>query len=979
METGIRRPSTEPSLVEENRQGINLTLHDNMLKNENIQLDPNILHKKDPIISKNIKKIPPRRKRKPSARKFKSYYPMRKRRFVEPSVLMTDPEMTELHIPAFLQHAYLTGMPNPQITQLREWQVELFKHPFWYFKNADENTIDSHPELSINSLDSQISSPEVASFFDGSFQTIHANLPINHPPKPGYIIKPSNDMNNSNLGCSGIIVVPTSGGKTVAADVSIAQLLENDPTAKVIYALPFVALANEKFNEFSERFYRFSVRAFYQNVGGPDFRRGHIAVCTYEKAHSIINSALLGKYENKIKLVVIDEIHMIGEDHRGAVIEALVLKLLLMKHTPRIIGLTATINLADAELLANWIHGFYFSSDIRPSQVKQFIAKPNGELHLITKNGRIQHKKQLLKVENRLPPSSDANVKNSYGTTDMFYVVDPIRRLLAKSPEATILIFVNTRADTVRLAEFISRRLYDPSLQLPRLQPLNQEQKDNRRALIQDLARVSGFVDEAMKKCIINGIGIHHAGLLLEERKLIEAAAKNKAISVIVATTTLSAGVNIHSVARVFIMNIYRWSPGQGQVAIPNAQYTQMVGRAGRSADINGKAIVFAHTQNENEIRKIVELSKHQIADIVPHLKEEGELERFFLQCLSTRLVDPVDGLDTFFNATLSQPKKSRTDNSALESPNTISDEELIERNKARDRLIQKHLIDPTTFIPTPLGRAIAGSSLSIDEGLTLYQTIEHMEMDLCLKDEIHLLYLCVSHSIANLVRPEPYNNPRWIYILQKHKHVIHLITGMTDQQIINMQDRPDIYGGLGRVDPKIDTDMDRIYVSVILDELINETPIADIMRKFKIDRGTIQSLQMQAATFAGQTSKFCEIIGSGLLATTLNRFRQRLNFAARTELLGLMILPSMTKNIARKLVNVGITSPIELAELTADGIAALIVNADGNEAMEDDRVAPTPKEIELAGIILKDSKNYTESFTKLEILEEAAVANMKE
>ncbi|KAK8898678.1 putative ATP-dependent RNA helicase ddx60 [Tritrichomonas musculus] len=971
--------------------------------------------------------------------------------------LNTTPEMNNLRIPPFLQHAYLNGIPEPKITKLRDWQIQLFQRPEWLFP-VETNK----PKPSIINDTGPDSLFEDSSIISESPIEIKSNM----SPTSSRFFEPKPNYNSSNIGCSSIVLVPTSGGKTVAAEVAIAQLLAQDPTAKAIYALPFVALANEKYTEFTKRFFNFKVRAFYQNIGGPEFRRGSIAVCTYEKAHSIINSALFGKYANKIKLVIIDEIHMIGEEHRGAVIEALVVKLLLMKHQPRIIGLTATINIDDARLLADWIRGFAFISDTRPSRVKQFVVKCNGDLHTINNDGVSKQKvTTLVKVENNTavrPYSYNGNNNNNQGTSaDMLYVIDPIRRLLSRSPDSTVLIFVNRRADTLILGDFISKHIYDSKIKnLPQLQQASEELLNKRRTLVQELARVSGFVDDSIKRCIINGIGIHHAGLLLEERKLIEAATRNKTISVIVATTTLSAGINIHSVARVFIMNVFRWSPQKGQIPIPNAQFIQMVGRAGRTANRAGEAFVFAHSTLEYEMRTISSLSKQKIENIVPHLKDEGELERFFLQCLSTKLVDPINGLDIFLQTTLNRPNQSaptttttsdqlnpnqsKLFQSNSSQPNPIQSNQsqsnpiqsvssqsnmiqsvssqsnmiqsvssqsnlnqsvssqsnlnqsvsgqiggnqlyalkdgMSEKEKICERLVRKKLINASSLLPTALGRAIAGSSLSIEDGLILYETIQKIQLDLCLNDEIHLLYLCVSPQIASLVPPVAYNNVRWIYIFEHHKHVIKLITGMNDLQIENMQDYPNIYGGLGRVNKKIDTDLDRIYTSVILRELINETPISEITQKFKIERGTIQSLQMQSATFAGQTSKFCEIIGSGLLATTLNRFRQRLNFAARTELLGLMVVPSITKDIARKLADVGINSPLDLADLSVEGIAALLVAQTSDSDSEDGKsIAPTDKEIKLAEKILKDSKEYEESFTKLEILEETAVANITE
>jgi superfamily II helicase len=59
-----------------------------------------------------------------------------------------------------------------------------------------------------------------------------------------------------------VAVAPTSGSKTLIAEVAIGQLLEQDPRAKAIYSLPFVALAAEKCDDFQRRFPQYSVQPF---------------------------------------------------------------------------------------------------------------------------------------------------------------------------------------------------------------------------------------------------------------------------------------------------------------------------------------------------------------------------------------------------------------------------------------------------------------------------------------------------------------------------------------------------------------------------------------------------------------------------------------------------------------------------------------------------------------------------------------------
>ncbi|KAH0788209.1 DEAD/DEAH box helicase family protein [Histomonas meleagridis] len=724
-----------------------------------------------------------------------------------------------------------------------------------------------------------------------------------------------------------IILVPTSGGKTVAADVAIAQTLFQDRTAKAILAVPFVALAEEKFKEYVSRFFPYFVRAFYMNVGGSDFHRGRIAICTYEKAHSILTSAINGGYSNRIKLVVIDEVHMLGDEFRGAVIEALIVKLLLMKTKPRIIGMTATINQSDAFRLAEWIHGFAFTYESRPAPIRQFVIHPNGNLSKIESNVF----KPFIKL--REVPG------------DINYIIDPIRTLLSRNPSSTIIIFVNTRNETTKVAKFIASKLYDTTLNLPKLSPPTEEITHKRSELLQNLSKAIGVIDPLITTIIMKGIGIHHAGLLLEERRLIETGARNKTLSILVATTTLSAGINIHSVSRVIILNIYRWTP-KGNILIPTTIFTQMIGRAGRNDKLGGDAYICLHSTSKKEEEDLLKLTRNNIEDIQSYLLQEGNLERYFLQCLSSKLINPQKGLLTFINHSLSKNS-------------------LIENNSIKN-LIHKELINENTMDVTKLGLSIAGSGLSIEEGISLLKVITKIQKNLCLEDDLHLLYLCISPNLIDLIKRESYDSNTWISIIENHKEVIHLITNKTYEQINHIQDLPKIYGGLGRINNELDYELDCIYIASIMLDLINEMNIKEITKKYGIDRGVIQSLQMQCATYAGQVTKFCELYGCVLLATTLNRFRQRLNFAARSELISLMILPSCNKVIARILYDSGIKSPIELSDLNVDAIK-VIINENGNE-LNSEEIA------EVANSIHEEAMEYTKSLSRLEQLEENAM-----
>jgi DNA polymerase theta len=132
-----------------------------------------------------------------------------------------------------------------------------------------------------------------------------------------------------------------------------------------------------------------------------------------------------------------------------------------------------------------------------------------------------------------------------------------------------------------------------------------------------------------------------------------------------------------------------------------------------------------------------------------------------------------------------------------------------------------------------------------------------------------------VSTQTLATVKAQAYNTPMWERILREHRHVIKLVTGMEDRAIDRMQDLPSIHGGIGHIRKGIEDEFDRIFIAVILREFINETPIPEITKKFKIERGTLQALQMQCTSFAGQITRFCELFSPGLLAATFTRFRR--------------------------------------------------------------------------------------------------------
>ncbi|KAL9583361.1 MAG: hypothetical protein Q9212_002751 [Teloschistes hypoglaucus] len=153
-----------------------------------------------------------------------------------------------------------------------------------------------------------------------------------------------------------VYTAPTGGGKSLVADVLMLKKILGSPHTKAILVLPYVALVQEKIAwlrkvvEGVEKDLQNSSSGVERKCsrlrkdrsvrvvgffGGSKTRAAwgdvDIAVCTFEKANMLVNTAIEQCTIGDLGVVVLDELHMIDDDHRGYLMELLATKLLSLE------------------------------------------------------------------------------------------------------------------------------------------------------------------------------------------------------------------------------------------------------------------------------------------------------------------------------------------------------------------------------------------------------------------------------------------------------------------------------------------------------------------------------------------------------------------------------------------------------------------------------------------------------------------------
>ncbi len=424
-----------------------------------------------------------------------------------------------------------------------------------------------------------------------------------------------------------VIAAPTASGKTLIAEMSALKAFFGG-SGKTIYLVPLRALAREKFEDFKAKYGAIGLKTM-QSTGDYDraepwLHEADIIVTTNEKLDSLIRHRAPWLYDTG--LVVADEVHLLGDGHRGPTLEVVLTRLMAMKSGIRLLALSATI--PNAGEIAEWLGARLIESNWRPVPLREGVYF----------NGSAMFNDGTVK---RIARKSKADV------------VDLALDTISEGGQA--LVFVNTRKATEAVARSAGPHISE-TVGERGCEPLRNKDLAYLKKLSDDvIASTSEPTHQCRKlaETVMNGVAFHHAGINYSQRKLVEDAFRANKLKLIVATTTLAMGLNLPS-RRVVIRDWMRYESGVGQRPIPAIEIKQMSGRAGRPGfDDYGEALIVARSE-QDERRLFDRYIKGRPEKIESQLASEHALRTHILASIAGAFTGTELELREFLERTLS-------------------------------------------------------------------------------------------------------------------------------------------------------------------------------------------------------------------------------------------------------------------------------------------------------------------------------------
>ena len=326
-----------------------------------------------------------------------------------------------------------------------------------------------------------------------------------------------------------VLATPTGSGKSLVALAGAFAMVAQSKRA--VYTAPIKALVSEKFFEMVDALGADNVGMVTGDAAVN--AAAPVVVCT---AEILANRALREGANADVDLVVMDEFHYYGDRDRGWAWQVPLLEL----SKPNFLLMSATLG--------------------DTARLRADLSDRTGRETLLVAN-----------AERPVP------LDFAYRETTL---LETIGDLLEEGKQPIYIVHFTQKEAIARAQSLTSLDVLD---------------KDEKEAV---KAAIGGFrfdtpVGKDLKRFVLAGIGVHHAGLLPKYRLLVEKLAQQSLLKLICGTDTLGVGVNV-PIRTVLFTQLCKYDGRR--VRVLNArEFQQIAGRAGRRGfDTAGSVVVQA-------------------------------------------------------------------------------------------------------------------------------------------------------------------------------------------------------------------------------------------------------------------------------------------------------------------------------------------------------------------------------------------------
>ncbi len=374
-------------------------------------------------------------------------------------------------------------------------------------------------------------------------------------------------------GSSVVVAAPTGSGKTLVATYAIDKAIAEEN--RVFYTTPIKALSNQKYHEMVERLGAGNVGLLTgDNAVNPS---APVVIMTTEVLRNMLYA---GADFTGLKQVILDEVHYLQDPYRGSVWEEVII------HLPRPIGLVClSATVSNADELTEWIDTIRGNTELvvelqRPVELESSYVvgeRSSSHLHMVKTLNRGKPNVKAVRFDNEI---SRGKSKRS----------GPARRRKWKTPsplDVTLLLnekrmlpaihFIFSRAGCEEAAAVVTRSGFSAT---------TEEERRQIRLIIESKTAGLSPQDhevlnvEQFQRGLEAGVASHHAGMIPPLKEAVEQCFAAGLTKIVFATETLALGINMP--ARTVVLDKLTKFTGEHHEFLTPAQYTQLIGRAGR-------------------------------------------------------------------------------------------------------------------------------------------------------------------------------------------------------------------------------------------------------------------------------------------------------------------------------------------------------------------------------------------------------------